>query len=566
MALETWRLQMTVALVKVLEVACSQYNGIKKDEVQALLKCGDVLQAYFILTQTSQIVANETNVFFLKIRKLIGVIGKNNVCNDMNGMEVTQRTGTWRKNLAVLIPWWTEPTNLEKMLSPTHTFTSDHHDGTVNYASKFSSLPLEIGTYIHEAFGESITAQCAKMFGWNRLEYIVPGRMVHAGLPWIGVTPDAICVVDKRAFHSISHKLFMGETVRAIERGAGTPWMTIEIKTIHGHMRDDAEENSTVRELEIEHLYGVYENDRDPDKQATKEAALKLLVRKLELAGWIPENLYAEDNDYLLEKNEVKLKKTANSKKRKACAFFKKSTILYPTKQFKKLCVEDVGGEVYPNLAKLPSDTLHITDEPPKKKRTWQCVVPLKNMVIPGKACMIVYAVGKTVVNEMLFHLTWEEAPFMLTLNSDHFNQIMSQHATARQFNEDVKSIFAVTFRSHRNRSTKFGEDPIQLAIVYAYDVGILADAVDAYSDVVSREIALAAQGIENSESLHTMLLKDTTLADRTKTLYRRASVFETLVDPSDNSALDAYRQAFSDDLCDEDLRVLEEWTADDVE
>jgi len=560
---------MTSALTKALGITCSQYSGIKKDQVQALLKCGDVLQAYFILTQTSQKLANDTKAdFFLEIRKLIGAIGKNNLRNDMDGMEVTQRTGTWRKNLLLLVPWWMEPTNLEETVSRRCMLTTDPEDGTVNQASKFSSFPLEIGTYIHEAFGESITAQCAKMFGWNTLEYIVPGRIVHAGLPWIGVTPDAICVVDERAFHFISRKLLLGEIVSSTERGAGAPWMTIEMKTIHGQtMRENADENPTVREQEIDQLYSVYENDYDPDKMVTKEAALKLLVKKLELAGWIPENLYAEDNDYLLEKNEVKLKKTANSKKRKTCAFFKKSTILYPTKQFKNLRVEDVGGEVYPNLAKLPSETLRVTYEPPKKKRTcvWNCVVPLKKMVTPGKACMIVYAIGKTVVNEMLFHLIWEEAPFMLTLNSDHFNQVMGQHATARQLNEQVKSVFAVTFRSHRSPSTNFGTDPIQLAIVYAYDVGIQAEAVDAYSDVISREIALAAQGIENSESLYTMLLKNTSLADRSKTLYRRASVFQTLPEPSTDDVFDAYRQAFND-LCDKDLSLLDEWNADDVE
>jgi len=552
---------MTLALVKALEIACSQYNGIKKDQIQALLKCGDVLQAYFILTQTSQKLANETKTaFFLEITKLSGVIGKNSVCNDMDGMEITQRTGAWRKNLALLVPWWTEPVGLKETLSSRCMFTTDHQDGTVIHEAKFSSLPLEVGTYIHEAFGESIAAQCVKMFGWNKLEYIVPGRMVHAGLPWIGVTPDAICVVDKRAFHFVTQKLFMGETVRAIERGAGAPWMTIEIKTIHGQ---NVEENPTVREREIDQLYRIYDNDHDSDKRATKEAALKMLVKKLELAGWIPEKLYADDNDYMLEKNEAKLKKTANSTKRKTCAFFKKSTILYPTKQFKNLSVVDVGGEVYPNLAMLPSDILHVTDEPPKKKCTRHSVVPLKKMVTPGKACMMVYAVGKTVVNEILFRLIWEEAPFMLTLNSDHFNQVMGQHTMARQFNEDVKSVFAVALRSYRSPSTEFGTDPIQLALVYAYDVGIQAEAVDAYSDVLSREIALAAQGLENSESLHTMLLKDTSLTDRTQTLYRRASVFETLAEPRDDVVLDAYRQAFNDD---EDLRVLEEWTVDDVE
>jgi len=89
----------------------------------------------------------------------------------MDGMEVTQRTGKWRKNLLLLVPWWMEPANLEETVSSRCMLTTDPEDGTDNQASKFSSFPVEIGTHIHEAFGESITAQCAKMFGWNTLEY-----------------------------------------------------------------------------------------------------------------------------------------------------------------------------------------------------------------------------------------------------------------------------------------------------------------------------------------------------------------------------------------------------------
>jgi len=563
--IETWRRSITLALQKALVLSCHQYSGVKKEQIEALLKCDDVLQAYYVLTQTSQKVANETKAdYFLESTKLVGTVGRNVVCHEMDGMEVTPRTAAWRKSLALLVPWWSRDDKyLEECITSCRRTLSFgfQDDGRVCEAWKYSHKPTEAGTYIHKAFGDSISAQCAKMFGWDELINIIPGRMIHAGLPWIGVTPDAIAVVDDRALHEVSRRLFAGETIPAVERGAGAPWMTLELKTIHGRAsNNDDEEDATIHEHEIDRLYGTYEHD---EEDATKEAALKFFVKKLELAGWIPENLYVDDSDYRLEKDIIKLRKSQNTKTRKSCEFFKKSTILYPTGQFKKLRVEEVGGEVYPNLARLSASTLRVTDEPPKKKsRAWSQIVPLKEMVIPGKACMIVYKIGKKATNEILFRLDWAEAPLMLTLNSDHFNQVMGQHATARQVNEDVKSLFAVALRSHRSRSAPFGKDPIQLAIVYAYDVGIQAAAVDAFSDVLSREIALATQGMNNSESVHAMLFSETSLESRREALYRRASVMEKLADPSDSEVIERYRHAFDGGaLSDED----EDWSADDV-
>lgn len=575
MDVNEWRQRTTSALLKALQTACSHYNGVMKDHIHALLKCGNVLQSYFILTQTSQTVANETKQdFFLDLTKMIGVIGRNIACRDMDGMEVTQRTGAWRKSLALLVPWWTRPIDLKQQITSRRSQTTGAHDGTVKDAWKYSLLPTEAGTYIHEAFGESIAALCARMFGWDQLTHIVPGRMVHAGLPWIGVTPDAICVVDEGAFHEVSRRLFAGETIRAVERGSGAPWMTVELKTIHGRTQKSVshvtDENATVQECEIDHLLGIYENDREVTKDAAKEAALKLFVRKLEVAGWIPKNLYAENNDYKLENNVVKLQKSQNTSKRKTCAFFKKSTVLYPTTQFEMLRVENAGGEVYPNLAKLASSTLNVIDEPPKKKsRMYQQVVTIKEMVTPGKACMIVYRVGETAMNEVMFRLDWDKAPLMLTLNTNHFNQVMGQHAVARQLNEDVKSLYAVALTSHRRSSASFGKDPIQLAVVYAYDVGIQAAAVDAYSDVMCRELALAAQGISNSESLHAMLLRETSVEERRSMLYRRASTMDKLADPSDSEVLMAYREAskvcYTKNRSYVEEEEEEEWDADDV-
>ena len=126
----------------------------------------------------------------------------------------------------------------------------------------------------------------------------------------------------------------------------------------------------------------------------------------------------------------------------------------------------------------------------------------------------------------------------MLTLNCNHFNQVMAQHCVAKQYNEDVKSVFAVALRAH---SKPLDRAPIRVALLYAYDTGIQPDAVDRFSDVYSREIGLAAQSVDDSGKL-VRLLVDSEYTERKATSHRRALKWKTLDDPRDNDIHQAYK------------------------
>lgn len=539
--MESGRKKLAVSLENLLTLIVSRYQGSKAGQVKELLESDDVLQAYFLVTQVSQDIANESKkACFLEVSKNIGSINNRVPCTDMAGQEGTERTGKWRALLARMVAWWTNPNDLLDRIKMYPTLIASlqmSRDGTVSDNWRYSRCPTEVGSYIHEAYGEMLAYGCAKMFGWEKnLSHIVPGRMIHIGIPFVGVTPDAVSIVNQQAFHRLTRKLFRGEAVTAKERAAGAPWMMFELKTLHGCLGVSDEEDSTVQDYEIDALYAQYQSDDDVQKEKTKEAALAVLVRKLELGKWMPSGLYAADDDFKLETSCYKMERSRTTKKQKSCTFFKRSTILYPTKQFEKLYAKRVGSKVYPNLAKLPTFK-QKGDEPPTKKvkerqHGYQQVVKLKEMVKPGKAYMEVYRIGCNYKNVKLFRLDWEKAPLMLTLNCVHFNQVMGQHAVGMQYNEDVKSVFGLALRAKRSPATPFKTDPVQLAIVYAYDTGIQPLAIDNYGEVLVREIGLAAQGVAESKHLCDLFI-DSDYASRKEMFYRRAYKLPRLMPPT---------------------------------
>ena len=120
-------------------------------------------------------------------------------------------------------------------------------------------------------------------------------------------------------------------------------------------------------------------------------------------------------------------------------------------------------------------------------------VVNRRTFVNPGKACCHVYAVGEDRMNAYLFTVEWDKAPLMLGINSDFFNQVMSQHTIARQLNDGVRSLFAMMLRSKRDTDTRFGRNPIQIAMVYVYDVGITDECVKRYEQRLIEECGYAS-------------------------------------------------------------------------
>lgn len=506
-------------LQRALALTCRNYRGVKETEVQTLLDDGRIVHAYFLMTQTSQEVANETKkAFFLPVSKTVGKTGRD-----------------WTALAEKTTEWWTVPENddddeLKRRLRARDNLRrvlESPNDGPIptrTAAFRFSASPRTVGTYLHEAYGATVAYECGRMLGkaWETLEHVVPGRMVHSRLPFMGVTPDAVSMIDEAAFHSLTQKLFSRDdrteeqeeeaeeaaatATTARERESGAPRMTLEIKTIHGP--------SAVSESDVSEIWDVFRATEEEEKEekegdddtvdcprepaaaaAAKAAALELLRDKLERGKWMPRNLRG---DHARERHFVKRHRTKGSRQSgPACAFFQRTTRMYPREEFDRLKVEYVTGEIYPNFASRPRQqqkkktnaaaTAAAEKNTPGTEPT-SARVELRKLTKPGKACMVLYDIRRGKKNGVLMRLNWDAAPLVLTLNCDYFNQVLGQRCVAKQYGRDVdlRSVFAVVLPS--------ATAPDRMALMYAYDTGITDYAMECYENVLIREIGSAME------------------------------------------------------------------------
>ena len=353
--MEELRSELLSAQAAAIASICHHYSGQKKDMVLNLLQQSKILEAYYIITQASIAAHVETkNALFVNVRNNIGILRcKAKGHQTMHDKRRTERTSHFLALLLKIIPWWMSSENVDTCIENRTALTAalkSEHYGKVNPFILHDMHPKDVGSYIHDGLGTAFIAECADLFGWRKLQHVIPGRMVHSGLPFFGVTPDGLSVVDIDAFHYITQKFYNGEPVSEKERAAGSPWMTMELKTVHVENKmhsDGTLHHATVHVTEMESLLEVYENDTDAYKLVTKEKALALLVRKLEVAKWFPEGSCAREGPSTCGSVQ-------KSPSRKQDAFFKKSTILYPTAKFKKLPDFKMGHAMYPNLTYMP--------------------------------------------------------------------------------------------------------------------------------------------------------------------------------------------------------------------
>lgn len=113
-----------------------------------------------------------------------------------------------------------------------------------------SGEPTEVGTYIHDVFGEQLVREAAKFFlsdkdpnfrnvsakiasshfDVRKAACFVPGRLISGALPLLGVTPDGICVEDRDRFtDALDYTDPQTERIHSKAR----PFFTLEIKTVN---------------------------------------------------------------------------------------------------------------------------------------------------------------------------------------------------------------------------------------------------------------------------------------------------------------------------------------------
>ena len=119
----------------------------------------------------------------------------------------------------------------------------------------------------------------------------------------------------------------------------------------------------------------------------------------------------------------------------------------------------------------------------------------------------------------------------MLTLNCDHFNQVMCQHAIARYATEDVRSMYGVVLPAFRDPSSVYKDNPLQVAMFYAYDTGITRKGLDCFLDVICSEMGHAFLSVPNCKHLYQLLVESPYHTRRT-ILFQRETPLPSLSKP----------------------------------
>lgn len=271
---------------EVLKRVCIKYRGAQHEEIHAAVEVGAYLKAYYLLTQVDQDTANVTKqALFAKHNFFADISGRKE--HDQNCGERSARTYHWEKLMRTMIPWW--DMNLSAADVDARLATMDNitqtvaaaGGGTIDGTWRYSHVPTTVGTGLHEEHGEEMMNRARSTLGYpSNVEYEVPGRTPHLGIPLLGNTTDCRLVTNKTAYTDLLCATAANhDSERRRLHVHAAPYWTSEIKTLH---RADA----CILPAEINDLCRVLETG-STDK--LRDATFALLTRKLVAGNYLPE-------------------------------------------------------------------------------------------------------------------------------------------------------------------------------------------------------------------------------------------------------------------------------------
>ena len=236
-----------------------------------------------------------------------------------------------------------------------------------------------------------------------------------------------------------------------------------------------------------------------------KDHAVNLLKDKFIHANWIP----AKINSNCSTSELLRL-------------YTLKTTKIFPRQEYDKLNGMYVGANSYPNFLEFfegtHGDIAQSYNVPfnVKNINKYSHKIQPRSIATPGKAKIVVYSIGRE--HRKLLELTYSNAPYVLSYNSSHFNQIMVQNITVNSYTaENCKTIYCIGLAAFRDHNSNYDN---QLAIAYMYDINIQETATYMFSERLCKEFGLAEQYQHGDNSVSNHLLK-TSAQMRQKYLYR---------------------------------------------
>ena len=458
-------IQIKDALAKYLHKGVPIHSFIVEEDIEN----DNILAAYFKLTQMNQMVANLTRKFFFpEFRHLISLYENRN--------QQQGRHGKWVKAFQkIWVEWWSKNAEeVEKQLSVliSYDVCSLQHVTGININKCLQSDAAMVkGTFLHEIYHKSICHSCIDAFQWKTdnkipLSVMKGGRMLSPTFPYVACTPDSLVLKNVDMF-----------------------WRNLkDPKTV-----DDT--NNILMTLELKTKFTQYVTHRE-HKSALKnpKQALQIFTEKLHLIKVLFNENDLKDYDNLEMKIDSIKRKTKTQPLN--YAFLSKKYPFMIQDHFDAICKNAIKNKKRKVTSKvLPNLVLNEKTNNLSRHNTLADECNLSDLVSNGMGCLMIFDHQKNEIVEYRM----KRAPFILTLNSDYFNQTLEQHLVSHGYSNNSKAIFALGICLENSSSVT--KEP-KISMVYWYDTGITTESILRVSRVIDREIYLVSQSISSMRGL----------------------------------------------------------------
>lgn len=515
--MDKWLAHRRASLRDAVSEICLSYDGPKREHVRDLVELNKPFLAYHDISRIGRDVpqVSKKALFIdtvnVMLRQHSSGAKKRSAEENGDDENLTDRTKGLMSELSCNMQWWS-PDFDETMLSlAMRQALENTSDGLVDVRSAFSTDQRLCGTYMHEKYGEGLTAKAATaLYGFDEgeLEAFIPGRLIHPEVLHHGITPDGMACYCKESFRNSIDGIVTGKKPGGVVASGGNspPQVVLELKT---------SQKANVTRDDVSRLHLSFSKS---GQERTKACVESFLASKFADAGWMKKTAVNADKETIparLIRDKILLGKVTSRGENHRCSMFLQSTNFYPTKVYRS--VGDKVKKVKAVLFPLFSASLLNKPPPPPpssrppnrgqkrryfgeeivenesdeddNKEIWTETITLSDVVKPGRAAC--FLLDPDTENDVLCSWQWEESPFVMGPNSKFYGQVMAQNLVARCYgNSHVKATIAVMFKDLGHRNTHAA------TAVFMMDVPIASTVSDRMLQTSVSEVAYAMKGL----------------------------------------------------------------------
>lgn len=469
---------MSMRINTVLKAYADVYKGEGMAMVQKFRDQGKYFMSYYIMTMNNQDVANKTKP------SIVLSPNKQHFIPDPK----------WDQNVALTSKWWEDDKcdydNQYSIMEHTSSVIESliaYGGGTMEERMKSSKAATDRGTYIHENYGKMILANAVSVFpGYENFQTVLPGRIIWNNFSLIGCTPDGLTVPSESTFHEYLEKIWehnpkdpVPDSLMRLAR-KGAPHIIHEIKSLQKAC-------ARVREDWVDSKFYTFQRVGGENEEFKRDV-VNYIAKMFIAAGYMQKDEISRSKYAQIEGEKVEQYtctdpegKYYDTGKSKPSAFTRTCKIAL-TDAIDYKSINLISGQVVKQLADHPLYNEEIDEKTGKKKPSKKCTVkreggfyPCRKVLNKVGKCKIIFYRRHPVTKEPIksFDLDFDESPFRLTVNGDHFIQTMTQMATCTWLNKNMKHMYTSVL--------SFSDGTAAPAVQISWEQNMTLDLIDDY-------------------------------------------------------------------------------------